>query len=241
MRGLPNQGSLGAVTTAKLATETTLISGSADPKVEAEQRYKAARGAKWFDPVIRTLAIRSGLGQRCMCCSGSESSQVEHFKPKATFPFDALSWSNFLWICGICNQAKGLRFHSPQGHVPINPFVDDPWEYFFIDQFGNLSPKWDPSINNLNQRAVWTIELYHLDRQALQESRQDRLIDLRNRVRDSLDLLVNGSITKDDLEIRALEWYEQSFQPDVADFFFAGPGSVTSSEPFANFLNILSQ
>lgn len=174
-----------------------------------------------------------------MYCSGSESAQVEHYRPKATFPELALQWENFLWICGICNQAKGNRFANA-ALPPLNPIAENPWDHFFIDQFGNLTPKWDPAIDDFSPRAKWTIELMNLDRQALQESRQERLADLRGKVEDSLALLASGQLTLDELELRMLSWLEQPFQPDVADYFLAGPGADDPHERFSELIHTLN-
>ena len=180
----------------------------------------------------------SGLGQRCMYCSGRESAQVEHYRPKTTHPAIALEWANLLWSCGVCNQAKGNRFDASV--APINPIDDDVWSHFFIDEFGNLSPRWSIAENSLDQRAMATIALHALDRQALQECRQERLIDLRARVNDTMLLLAAGELTRDELERRALTWFEQPFQPDIADYFLAGPGALDSAEPFRRFLEMIN-
>lgn len=173
-----------------------------------------------------------------MYCSGSESAQVEHYRPKKTHPEVALEWTNFLWICGTCNQAKGDRFES-EGQLPIDPMTDNAWDYFFIDEFGNLTPKWDPIADDFDARAKWTIELAGLDRQALQESRQERLLDLRTKVDDTLNLYQSGQLSREELELRVLIWLEQPFQPDVADFFIAGPGAADPKEPFARLVATL--
>jgi len=173
-----------------------------------------------------------------MYCSGSEAAQVEHYRPKTTHPQQALAWANLLWICGTCNQAKVNRFEEE--NPPINPVDDDVWSHFFIDQFGNLSPRWNVALGALDPRAVRTIQLHNLDRQALQECRQERLIDLRNKIEDSLARFDAGQLTRDDLELRVLGWFEQPFQPDVADYFLAGPGAADDSEPFKRFLEVLN-
>jgi uncharacterized protein (TIGR02646 family) len=179
----------------------------------------------------------SGLGQRCMYCSGSESAQVEHHRPKGPYPDLALVWENFLWICGICNQAKSQTFDPL--NPPIDPATENVWDFFFIDRYGNLTPRWNAVLDELEPRAVETIRLMDLDRQALQECRQERLIDLRSKAIDSLALLRAGELTQDELEFRALAWLDQPFQPDIADYFLAGPGASDNSEPFAALVAVL--
>lgn len=234
MRRISGRPALPAATVKRLATETAAIVSDVDSFESAKTRYGAARKSKWFEPVIDALGSIAGPGQRCMCCSGSEAAQVEHYRPKAIYPNLALTWKNFLWICGICNQAKGDRFE--EGNPPLNPIDDDIWAHFFIDQYGNLTPIWDEASNDFDARAVRTIELYNLDRQALQESRQERLVDLREKVEDALALYRGGTLSLEEMEIRVLGWFQQPFQPDVASFFLEGPGSLDSNEPFRDFL-----
>ena len=101
MRRLPPRPELPPATRKRLEQESKAIVEAANPKDEAERRYCNARKAKWFKPVVGSLGVMSGIGQRCMFCSGSEAAQIEHFRPKALFPLEAMKWENFLWACGI--------------------------------------------------------------------------------------------------------------------------------------------
>lgn len=235
MRGLPPRPDLPQATRERLAKETDAITQAADPKAEAKRRYEKARKAIWFKPIVEKLGEMSGTGERCMFCSGSESSQVEHFRPKAVFPLDAMKWENYLWACGICNQSKSDRFPpetEPGGDI-INPVNEDVWLFFFVDEYGNLSAIWRPELDDIDPRAAKTIEVLALDRDALQESRQLRLRDLKKRVKDSLDLFRHGNLAQEDLRSRCEEWRMQPFQPDVASYFLDGPGREDA--PFAEF------
>jgi hypothetical protein len=224
-------------TARRLKHETEQIAASTDRVAESARRYDAARRTQWFSDVIDTLGRMAGVGERCMCCSGSEAAQVEHFRPKGIFPELALQWENLLWLCGLCNLNKGVRFD--EATPPINPIEENVWDHFFIDQFGQLCARWDTVLDDLDPRAVQTIKLLGLDRQALQEARMARLLDLRQKVHDNLHLLQDRRLTLEDLEQRVLEWFEQPFQPDVADHFFEGPGRLDESEPFKHFFEIL--
>lgn len=235
MRKLPPRGELPQALRARLKMESDAINVAADPKAEAVRRYDNARQSKWFKPILVNLQEMSGIGQRCMFCSGSESSQIEHFRPKAIFPLESMNWENFLWVCGICNQSKGDRFppNTEAGVSLINPVDEDIWEFFFIDEFGNLSARWRTDLNDLDPRAVKTVEILALDRDALQESRQHRLDDLKKRICDSLELFRHGHLDQAGLCTRYDEWRKQPFQPDVADYFLGGPGRAEM--PFAEF------
>ena len=202
------------------------ITAHADPKAEAARRYGNARKAKWFKPVVKELEELSGPGQRCMFCSGSEASDVEHYRPKAVFPALAMTWLNYLWSCTPCNRSKWNRFPpdtEPGGRF-VNPLDDNVWEFFFIDEFGILTPRFDQVSNTLNERAVSTRDYLELNREALQESRKIRLEDLKSQVDETLQLVSLGKINKAQIRAKISNWLKQPFQPDVADYFLNGPG-----------------
>jgi hypothetical protein len=232
MRRLPPRPPLLARTGNRLQNEISSIAKSHDPRAEAARRYAAARGARWFEPVIAALRGLSGPGERCMFCSGSESSQVEHFWPKRDFPLRAMEWQNFLWVCGICNLNKGDRF--PQAPQVIDPLTENVWEFCFIDEYGNLSAFWRVDVNDVDPRGDITIKTIGLDRDALQQARQSRLEDLKRQINDTLILFNAGTLNVGNLQHRLANWISQPFQPDVADYFLRGPGR--SEQPFAAFL-----
>jgi len=228
MRRLPRRPELPLRLGRKLQSETAAITGHADPKAEAARRYGNARKAKWFKPVVRKLEKLSGPAQRCMFCSGSEASDVEHYRPKGVEAFArlAMTWENFLWSCTPCNRGKLNRFPpdtEPGGRF-LNPLDDDVWEFFFIDEFGILTPRFDQAANTLNERAVSTRDFLELNREAVQESRKIRLEDLKSQVGETLQLACLGQITKAQIRAKISKWLKQPFQPDVADYFFNGPG-----------------
>lgn len=244
MRRLSARPELDRTTRRKLVAKTKAIKTAEDPKSAAKRIYKASREAKWFETVTSLLKSVAGPGERCMFCSGSESSQVEHFQPKAIFPKLAMSWSNFLWVCGICNLHKGDRFPpktEPGGQL-INPIEEDAWDYFYIDQFGHLTPKWNKDINDVDPRAASTAEILKLSdpevRQGLIDSRRERRRDLVKQVKRSIQGYEQGTLTRDDLEQELAEWKLQPFQLDVADYFLNGPGR--DEEPFKAFFTIMN-
>lgn len=226
MRRLPTRPELPKPVERKLHKETEAITAHADPKTEAARRYGNARKAKWFGPVVKKLKELSGPGQRCMFCSGSEASDVEHYRPKAVFPALAMTWLNYLWSCTPCNRGKLNRFppDTELGGRFVNPLDDDVWEFFFIDEFGILTPRFDQASNALNERAVSTRDFLGLNREAVQESRKIRLDDLISQVDETLQLASLGKINKAQIRAKILNWRKQPFQPDVADYFFNGPG-----------------
>jgi uncharacterized protein (TIGR02646 family) len=239
MRQLSGRIALPLATLKRLGVETDGIVKAADNKAEAEKRYNNARRAKWFRHVWMTLGKMAGEGERCMLCSGSEAAQVEHFRPKTIFPELAMTWENFLWCCGVCNQAKGNRF-PPDTEFSgkfINPIDENVWEFFFLDEFGNLTPRWRKERDDYDPRAFSTWKLMKLDRQVLQECRQKRRIDLIQRVKDTVALYRRRKLSTKDLKARRAAWLAQPFQPDVADYYLNGPGG--KERPFRQFLALI--
>ena len=239
MRRFPKRPDLPQNVLKKLTAETVAITSHTAPKLEAKRRYENARIANWFRPLIKELQVLSGPGQRCMLCSGSEASDVEHYRPKSIFPELVLTWENFLWSCTPCNRGKHNRFPpiTETGGRFINPLDEDVWDFFFIDEFGLLTPCYDVSIGALNERAVTTRDFLDLNREAVQESRKMRLDDLRSQIAVTLRLLSLGQLSKDQVHEKIANWRKQPFQPDVADYFLNGPGMIES--PFKNLFDAL--
>ncbi len=239
MRKLPKRKRLLAAVTKRLATETATIAAAPVPKSEADRIYGNARGAVWFRPVVKALQKMAGKGERCMLCSGSESSDVEHFRPKADFPLLAMTWENYLWACTLCNRRKLNQFplDAAGEALFVNPVDDNVWDFFYIDKFGNLTPNWDKTLQDFNVRGKETMEKMGLDRQPLQETRKSRLDDLKEKVNDTLSLLNKNRLTVEKARRRIAKWLKQPFQPDVADYFLNGPGKT--EQPFKKLFKLL--
>lgn len=240
MRTLPPRSSLPSDISRKLQSKTESIQRipEAERKTKAARLYKSVRKADWFIPVIEALRVLSGKTERCMYCSGSESSNLEHFKPKAVFPELALTWENFLWICWLCNHNKDADFPLAADDKLINPLEEKVWNFFRIDEKGNLAPRRVMRLNGYHPRALSTMKIIKLDRQALQESRQRHLIRLKKHVSHVIRLYELGDLSKKELEDCVADWRDDAGQPDVADYFLNGPGR--RKEPFAALFKLLS-
>ncbi len=53
---------------------------------------------------------------------GRRTSQIDHFYPKANFPFLALSFYNLVPTCGWCNFVKGNRWNTESSNFVIHPY-----------------------------------------------------------------------------------------------------------------------
>lgn len=236
MRTLPVPQPLEKKLLQMLSDETEAIKKATDPKAEAGKRYSNARKNRWFAPVLKELGRLAGPGERCMYCSGSEASDVEHYQPKAIFPELAMTWENYLWSCAPCNRGKLSRFPpatGPGGKF-VNPLHENVWDFFFIDMFGILTPRFDRATNAPNERAVTTRDFLSLNRDAVQVCRQQRFNNLKAAMADTLNLIMTRKLTKKAARERVETWKSESWQPDVADYFLNGPGQKES--PFKEFL-----
>ena len=53
----------------------------------------------------------------CAYCEQYTSGEVDHFRPKSLFPKEVYDWSNWVFSCRPCNQAKGENW-------PTGGYVD---------------------------------------------------------------------------------------------------------------------
>lgn len=241
MRQLPKRSALSPALVKRLKSQSEAIikiAVESECKAEAKRRYENARKAKWFKPVIEALRAMAGKTERCMLCSGSESSDLEHYHPKAMFPELALTWENFLWSCGVCNGAKLNLFPTEADKKLINPIEENVWDFFRIDEYGSLTARFNTALNQFDPRAISTMKIVRLDRQALQENRQRHLRRLKRSVEHSLELFRLRQLSKKELAEIVEEWRDDAGQPDVADYFLNGPGRT--EKPFAELFKLLA-
>lgn len=220
----------------RLHSRSASLMRAPDPSAVCEQRFNDARRCDWFASVRDTLRDMAGQSRTCMFCDHNEPTDVEHFKPKVEFPGDTFSWTNMLWVCTTCNRLKGNKFppHNCEGAPIIDPIVEEVWEYFLLDEFGNLIKRWDPDIDSFDVRAQSTCDYVYVDREEVQTRRQKRMKSLRLSVEQAIREFNDGIATIAVLNARVADWFAEPFQADVADFYLRGPGNV--SEPFASLL-----
>lgn len=129
--------------------------------------WKSARQTKSMGDVLKTLQRMMGKRERCMYCLDSHGCDIEHFRPKASFPSYVFVWENLLLCCTECGRLKGDRFPLDSNAQPliIDPSQQDPWLYLDFDpDTGNLSARYDPESNDWSELGKATVEHLHLDR-----------------------------------------------------------------------------
>jgi uncharacterized protein (TIGR02646 family) len=107
-----------------------------------------------------------GKRERCMYCLDSHGSDIEHFRPKATFPKRMFRWRNLLLCCTECGRFKGIQFPL-QGKRPllIDPSKEEPWRYLDFDpDTGNVIARFDLQAGTYSPKGEKTEEILQLDR-----------------------------------------------------------------------------
>lgn len=118
-------------TLAGLAALTAEVISDADPKGRASKKWDSKPDNVFGE--IRTVLVQMASGRaRCMYCEDSAGTDIEHFRPKATYPEVAFVWDNYLLACSHCNSnRKRNLFPLDEGGSPllIDPSAEDPTEH----------------------------------------------------------------------------------------------------------------
>lgn len=120
-------------------------------------------------PEIRAdaTALKNSFHDKCAFCESKISHvsnpQVEHYRPKSTFPNLTFTWDNWLISCGRCNENKWSHFPQCDGSpCLINPLEDEPSLHIdFVESFAI----------EITERGKKTIDLIGLARSPLEEER----------------------------------------------------------------------
>lgn len=120
--------SLDPTTAATLATLTSMVAASPDPKAEAARLWKGLDTTTRRSIQATLVAMCTGL-ERCMYCEDSAGTDIEHYWPKGPYPQHAFSWNNYLYACSRCNsnhKRNQFPLDSSGNPLLLNPAVDDP-------------------------------------------------------------------------------------------------------------------
>lgn len=131
-----------------------------------DSHWKLARKRRLIDQeILPVLKRMSGVPQRCMYCSDSHGTDIEHFWPKATYPERMFVWGNLLLCCTPCGRHKGNRFPLEAGKpMLIDPTIHDPWDFLDFDPAtGNLTPRFSIELNGWEPKGDETVKILCLD------------------------------------------------------------------------------
>lgn len=134
--------------------------------LNVEREWKAARQTDKMRKVHSTLQSMMGTRQRCMYCLDSHGCDIEHFRPKSSYPKWMFKWNNLLLCCTECGRIKGSQFPL-DGKRPmlIDPTKEEPWDYLDFDPItGNMTARFDLQANDFFAKGQRTVTTLQLDR-----------------------------------------------------------------------------
>lgn len=134
--------------------------------LDVDGKWKAARQTKAMKTVLASLQSMMGVRQRCMYCLDSHGSDVEHFRPKSSYPKWMFKWGNLLLCCPECGRIKGSQFpFSGRRPMLIDPTKEEPWDYLDFDPItGNMTARFDLQNNVFFAKGLHTVSTLQLDR-----------------------------------------------------------------------------
>lgn len=174
-------------------------------KLDVNNTWKSARQSKIMDSVLATLQSMMGVRHRCMYCLDSHGCDIEHFRPKSSYPKWMFKWNNLLLCCTECGRIKGSQFPL-DGKRPmlIDPTKEEPWDYLDFDPItGNMTARFDLQANDFFAKGQYTVSTLQLDR-------REALAAGYAQTYRKLCAVINGFLntpgqTKDDLIARLLQ------------------------------------
>lgn len=146
-----------------------------DP-VAAARSWAQARRTRLMQQIVGVLQLMAGDRQRCMYCLDSHGSDVDHFRPKSTYPERTFAWGNLLLSCTECGRMKGSIFplDAVGSALLIDPTTEEPWDHLDFDPLTcNVVPRFHPLLGQFSPKGQATVRLMRLDRrEALEQGRR---------------------------------------------------------------------
>lgn len=101
------------------------------PGFSADAEWKRCRQTNLLaQEILKSLRSMAGDRERCMYCSDSHGTDIDHFWPKSAYPSKMLVWPNLLLCCAQCGRHKGTQFPLDQDRpLLIDPTTDNPWDF----------------------------------------------------------------------------------------------------------------
>lgn len=103
------------------------------------------------------VTLESMFNGKCAYCESKikhiSYTEIEHFKPKSSYPEFTFEWDNLLLACGICNGKQGKSDNFPdatQGGPYIDPCHEDPADHF------NFNYDSATGVSSVCKNSPWT-------------------------------------------------------------------------------------
>lgn len=195
--------------------------------LNVELAWKTARQTKAMETVLSSLRQMMGPRERCMYCVDSHGCDIEHFRPKATYPKRAFQWPNLLLCCTQCGRLKGHQFpRNRQQALLINPANEDPWQHLDFDPAtGNITARFDLQTNDWSVKGIKTVEVLQFDR-------REALSNVYQTTFRRLSRIVHASLAAGIIDVKALRTDLQDADDHGLLPWCFGP-TGTTTEPFS--------
>jgi len=148
---------------------------TANPSVATRKKMISA-GKKYNQRQVKE-ALRQMFSDKCAYCESHithiDFGEIEHFRPKSTFPHLCFDWDNLLLGCSVCNgaQFKGNNFPEEVENGPIvNPVTDNPGDFLAFEYDPNSGTA---NILEIHHRGKTTVNVLGLNRRELVRHRSD--------------------------------------------------------------------
>lgn len=148
--------------TAKTKANEAILKNAKKTLDKAKARYREGN--------IKDILMGEDMfNGKCAYCEAQVShvywGDIEHFRPKDSFPLLAVDWDNLLYACGICNGAsfKGTKFPLDGNGEPllINPCIDNPDDHLEFE-YDQLTKQF--IVTEKDTKGDESIKIYGLNR-----------------------------------------------------------------------------
>lgn len=169
------------------------VDGASDPAKAAAALWANRKANRAFDEIRETLKTKMAAGcERCMFCGDSAGTDIEHFRPKSTFPDHAFRWENYLLACSTCNGPtyKGTKFpQDPDGNpLLLDPTADRPAAHLPLEPMTGLFEE-----DSATDKGRETIRTLGLNRGNLQRRRKETWKAVLRIVRELAEAIEGGA------------------------------------------------
>ncbi|SMN14781.1 hypothetical protein CRYPA_721 [uncultured Candidatus Thioglobus sp.] len=126
--------------------------------------------------------LRDDFNRRCGYCDGSDihygqkiNYHIDHFKPKSKFPNLETEYSNLIYSCPYCNNAKSDKWEDVDGFIdPCNDEYDNHLQRDNKGQIKATTRQGKYIVNNLKlylkrHELIWSLSILEKQKQQLNQ------------------------------------------------------------------------
>jgi uncharacterized protein (TIGR02646 family) len=164
-----------------------------------EQKKLVEKAEKKYNHNQVKDSLKIMFQKKCAFCESLithvDYGQIEHFKPKSSYPGLCFDWNNFLLCCSICNgkSNKGDKFPlADEGGPFVNPTEENPDDFFGFE-YDSLLKKF--IVFPKHERAKTMLGIININREDLLEHRTEYL----SKIVDTISQIIEKDQEKLDL------------------------------------------